>query len=412
MKATILAVGDFPEGGAASVRLKLLAATLCAGGIPACVALMHAATKKPIQENQNLRGEVEGIPFVYLNGNVLRPAGIIGALADTLRGIMAAVRLVARQKTDGSDVLVFYTPKLLKFAMPLLVAKLRGVPVIVEACEIWSKATDLKDASVLRRLANSGDILLESVIPKLANGIIAISRPIRNYYSQRGAGVEQLYLLPILVDTVPYIAVSSSVIHSLQGKKYFLNSGAFAEKDGVAFVLSAFERVASKHADLYLVFTGHVPESVRTEALGRMGNHALMERILFVGFLTRDELIWCYQNACALLSCRSNSPYANYGLSTKLGEYLAAGAPVIATRVGDTHYYLRDGEDALIAEPENVDSIADCMERVLSQAGLAQKLSVNGRCVAEKEFHYLQHGQPLVAFVKHCLCDQRLGGGN
>ena len=38
---------------------------------------------------------------------------------------------------------------------------------------------------------------------------------------------------------------------------------------------------------------------------------------------------------------------------------------------------------------------------------LAQKLSENGRQVAEREFHYARHAQSLVDFVSKCLSDQK-----
>lgn len=400
MRGTLLAVGDLPEGGATAVRLRLMGEAAQAGGASLQIALLHATAKQRIDENVSSIGKVGLVPFKYLNDRTVRPTGAFAKLRDTARGVFRACRLVWRLRASENEFLILYTPILLRFMLPLLVARMRGIPVFVEACEVGSQFIGAANERALRRVAvKGGAILMEWLAAKYAMGLIVISEPILEFYRSKGVAEGRLFLLPILVDVEQYAQPVQDQVDRLAGKQYLLNSGSFTEKDGVPYLIRAFGKIADRYPKLHLVFTGHVPEAERKAAVRYIGDRAAVNRIIFTGFLQRQEMIWCYQNAVALLSCRSNSPYANFGLSTKLGEYLASGTPVIATRVGDTTRYLTHGTDALLAQPEDAMSIATCMEQVMDSPALARTLGERGQQLARRMFDYRNYSAPLMLFV-------------
>jgi glycosyltransferase involved in cell wall biosynthesis len=59
-------------------------------------------------------------------------------------------------------------------------------------------------------------------------------------------------------------------------------------------------------------------------------------------------------------------------------EALAAGAPVVSTRVGGTAEALRDGETALLVEPDSPPALATAIERLLDDRALAERLARAG----------------------------------
>jgi glycosyltransferase involved in cell wall biosynthesis len=399
LRCSILAVGDFPEGSAGSQRLYLLARILREGLGEASLWILHPAARAPIPENHSVAGAWSGIPFVYLNGATVRPVRVLPAILDTLRGIYRSTRLIARRGPERPDILVVYTPTFLKFIIPMMIARLAHVPVIVEACEVFSASTDIAGAGFLRRVGNSGQSFIEKLTPTMAAGLLVISRRIRQYYEQLGLPEDRAYLLPVLIDIERYEQGGETGVTDLVGVKFFLNSGSFNEKDGLVHLVRAMARIHQEHPDVKLVFTGTASQSTQNRILVIAGSGG-KDWIVFTGLLTRDQLIWCYKNAAGLLCCRSNSDYANYGFPTKLAEYLASGRPVVATSVGDVKDYLTDEVTAFLADPEDIESIVTAIRRLLGDPVHAAEVGRRGTEVARRYFDYRNHVAGVSTFIR------------
>lgn len=399
LRCSILAVGDFPEGGATSQRLYMLARLLNEGLGETSLWILHPTSKVPLHENCSKAGMWGGVKFSYLSDVTVRPSGIGGALLDTLRGIYRSARLIASRGNDRPDLIVLYTPTFMKFIVPVVVAKLLRIPVIVEVCEIYSKSSNKATMGFLRRLANSGETLMERLIPMVSCGLLVISHGIKKYYAGLGLPNDAAYLLPVLIDVERYEKGGCTAVESLSGQQFLVNSGTFSEKDGILYIIKAMADVRQDYPDIKLVFTGTTTEPIRKRILETVGSNS-NDWIVFTGFLTREELIWCYKSAVGLLSCRSNSDYANYGFPTKLAEYLSSARPVVATTVGDVTEYLTDGETAFLAESENVKSIAMAIEKLLRDPGRAEKVGFRGAEVARQSFDYRNHVEKVASFIR------------
>jgi glycosyltransferase involved in cell wall biosynthesis len=65
-------------------------------------------------------------------------------------------------------------------------------------------------------------------------------------------------------------------------------------------------------------------------------------------------------------------------------EAMAAGVPLVTTRVGQTQELLRDGENGLIVDVEDVDELAAGVMRVHDHSGLRLRMRAGGRATAEE----------------------------
>src|SRR5207245_9919215 len=66
-------------------------------------------------------------------------------------------------------------------------------------------------------------------------------------------------------------------------------------------------------------------------------------------------------------------PSANEGTPVTAIEALAAGRPVVATRVGGVPDVVRDGEDGFLVEAGDVDGLAERLAAVAADPGLREQ---------------------------------------
>lgn len=103
------------------------------------------------------------------------------------------------------------------------------------------------------------------------------------------------------------------------------------------------------------------------------------DRIVFTGL--RSDVPRLLRSATVAVM-----PSLNEALSNVLLESMAAGAPVVATRVGGTPEALIDGETGLLVEPGDAGAIADRVARLLDNRELAAQLGGAARALIADKF--------------------------
>ena len=88
-------------------------------------------------------------------------------------------------------------------------------------------------------------------------------------------------------------------------------------------------------------------------------------------------------------------PSHSEGVSLALLEAMAAGLPVIATRVGGLPEVVTDGENGLLIPPQDPEALATALERLLADPDLAQKLGENARKHVEANFSLERLGREI-----------------
>jgi glycosyltransferase involved in cell wall biosynthesis len=93
---------------------------------------------------------------------------------------------------------------------------------------------------------------------------------------------------------------------------------------------------------------------------------------------SREDLARAYRevDVCLVTSRQEGGPKA-------VLEAMASGVPIVSTRVGQASELIRDGENGLLADVEDVDALADAVKRVHGDADLRARLRAAGRATAE-----------------------------
>ncbi len=115
----------------------------------------------------------------------------------------------------------------------------------------------------------------------------------------------------------------------------------------------------------------------RLKALAR--EQGVADRVTFLGFRSDVPDLLRDLDVAVLCSDREASPLA-------VIEYMAAGLPVVATRVGGIPEIVADGETGLLVEPDSADALAAAIGRVAGSPEEARRMGEAGRRRQQAEF--------------------------
>ena len=99
---------------------------------------------------------------------------------------------------------------------------------------------------------------------------------------------------------------------------------------------------------------------------------------------------------------------ASEGLPVSVLEAMAAGLPVVASRVGGVPEQVSDGETGLLVEPGDPNELAAALHRLTVDPSLRRRLGVAGRARAERAFDLDAFRRAHVALYSRELARRRL----
>jgi glycosyltransferase involved in cell wall biosynthesis len=162
----------------------------------------------------------------------------------------------------------------------------------------------------------------------------------------------------------------------------------------VGTLLRAARTVADTHPEFRLDIVGDGPSRPSLEALRRELN---LER--HVTFHGAAHDVRAFLKGASLFVQSSISE----GLSLTLLEAMAAGLPIVATRVGGTPEAVEHGVTGLLVDPHDPDGLAHAMLTVLRDRVLAVSIGRSARARAERSFSVRQMTASYEALYEEAL---------
>jgi glycosyltransferase involved in cell wall biosynthesis len=157
-------------------------------------------------------------------------------------------------------------------------------------------------------------------------------------------------------------------------KVIVLHHGRLVKKRGVKHLVRAFRAVSERFPEAELVIAGEGPERKRLVKLAH--DLGVSNRVRFIGQVPHEKVPNLVRNSDVFVI-----PSIIEGHSTSMLEAMAAGKPVVATRVGGLTEVIVDGENGVLVDPANPEQIAKAVIKLLGDRSLAARL---GRSGAEK----------------------------
>jgi len=151
-----------------------------------------------------------------------------------------------------------------------------------------------------------------------------------------------------------------------------------AEKGTADFVRVARLVLDRKPGCLFMVI-GEGPAGPAMQAA--VEAHGMTQDFRFAGYLERDELRTAYESMDVLLLTSHTE-----GLPITVLEAAASGVCVVATRVGGVPELVTHGQNGLLAEAGDAETLSKHVQEVAADPELAERLRSNGRRVVAEEF--------------------------
>jgi phosphatidylinositol alpha-mannosyltransferase len=147
--------------------------------------------------------------------------------------------------------------------------------------------------------------------------------------------------------------------------------GRLHRRKGFPVAVEAFRLLADRRPDIRLIVAGGGEERATADRL----QPPVRARVTFLGTVTHDELPR-YHTACDLLIAPS---LGGESFGYVLIEAMAAGLPVVASRIPGYDEVVHDGREGFLVPPGDPHAVAEAAAKVLDDPALARSMGNAGR---------------------------------
>ena len=251
-----------------------------------------------------------------------------------------------------------------------LLARLAGVPVVIS-----HEHGSALEGKIARRLLD------RYVVATLSTKILAVSEWDReNIIAAEGIPPDRITVLPNGIPAPPEQGPDiRTELRVPTGVPLIGAVGRLFPEKGYDDLIRAVTLLLHRGRDLRCVILGDGREWHEQELRALIAQLGVGGQVMMLGRRTDvPDAIRSFDIA-VLSSRREGSPLA-------MLEYMAGGAPIVATRVGGVPELVHDGEHALLVGPQDPEALAAALERLLDDPALAQRLGAAARARQRAEY--------------------------
>jgi mannose/cellobiose epimerase-like protein (N-acyl-D-glucosamine 2-epimerase family) len=173
--------------------------------------------------------------------------------------------------------------------------------------------------------------------------------------------------------------------------------GRLVESKGIRTLVAAHALLGERGREIRLVIAG-LPDPANPASIPPEEIEAWTKRpnVTHLGFVQDIAALWASAHIAALPSHRE-------GLPLSLLEAAACGRPLVATDVPGCRVIARPGLNALLVPLDDVEALADAIDRLARDGELRQRFGRASRQMVEREFSSKRIGRDVVDLYRRLL---------
>lgn len=232
------------------------------------------------------------------------------------------------------------------------------------------------------------------------DGLIVITKKLKEFYIKAGVPVEKVFVAPDGVDLKMFSTnYSKEVARRKLGlpldRRLILYTGQLFTWKGV-YTLAKSGNFINKNGNIIIV--GGMVEDVK-----ELHRYLIEENIWNVelkGFV-RPSLVFLYIQAADVLVLPNSAHEEisrNFTSPLKMFEYMASKRPIVASDLPSIREILHDDENAILVEPDNPKALADGIIRVLEDREVAFRISQQAYSDVQ-HFSWDERSKRIIKFI-------------
>jgi glycosyltransferase involved in cell wall biosynthesis len=380
-----------PSGMAPSNRLLALATGINEMKNEVNILIINPTEKTGFVINKKTEGTYKGVHYNYLSRSTVIPTNFFKKILIFFTGLLhlypELMRISMFSKIDA--IIMLHTWSI----YPLLLYPFVKKRKIVYLHERNEYPFLLRKKNIIRKIDY---LIYKKVILKLFDGMIVITENLKNYYSTFVSRKARSIVIPITVESDRFSK------NKKDEHKYIAYCGYLGgNKDGVYNLIESFAKICQEFNEYKLVLIGDSKNKNEIAYLhGLTEKLGIKEKVIFTGKIKRDDIPPLLDKAEVLALARPDTIQSKGGFPTKLGEYLSTGNPVVVTKVGDIPYYLKDGVNAYLADPDDNDNFALKLKAAIENKEQSSLIGQKGKELANNVFSCRVQGYKITAFIE------------
>jgi len=178
----------------------------------------------------------------------------------------------------------------------------------------------------------------------------------------------------------------------IENDKVIITASRLVEKNGIADLIKAMSSLPTD-VKLLILGSGPLENNLKLLALRSLGEGG-DDKILFLGNVLNNDV-----PRYLAISDVFVRPSLSEGLGISFLEAMAAGVPIIGTKVGGIPDFLKDGETGLFCEVSSPKSIAEKINLLLSGEALRRKIIINAGQLVEEKYNWDKIADQIKAII-------------